>query len=125
MKLNKYSRNAGFTLVEIMIVVAIIGLLATILIPSLKNARSNAQAKGCLINLQRIGAAADMFATEKSKKNGDPINYPDDLSPYMLNNNGQLPACPAGGTYSCGVVGSPASCSLGTSVTPPHVLPSN
>ena len=66
-----------------------------------------------------------MFATEKSKKNGDPINYPDDLAPYMLNSNGQVPACPAGGTYSCGVVGTPATCSIGSTVNPPHVLPTN
>jgi prepilin-type N-terminal cleavage/methylation domain-containing protein len=73
--------NAGFTLVEIMIVVAIIGLLAAMAIPNCVNARARAQAEGCINNLTKIDAAADEFALENGKKNSDVISYPDDLHP--------------------------------------------
>ena len=118
------SRKSGFTLVEIMIVVAIIGLLAAMAIPNFTNARANAQAKVCINNLNQIGAAAETFAVEQGKKNGDAINYPDDLTPYIrLNSAGKIPGCPAGGTYTIEAVGASPLCSLGNSVNPGHVMP--
>jgi len=116
--------NAGFTLVEIMIVVAIIGLLAAMAIPSFANARANAQAKACINNLTQIDAAAEEFALENGKKDGDAIHYPDDLTPYIkLNAARSLPGCPAGGIYSMSTVGTSPVCSLGNTVSPAHVLP--
>ena len=114
--------KAGFTLVEIMIVVAIIGLLAAIAIPNFVKARSTSQANGCINNLRQINAAESQFALEQHKTTGDPINFPDDLTPYIkMNSSGSLPACPAGGTYDCPSVGTNASCTLST-LTPPHAL---
>jgi prepilin-type N-terminal cleavage/methylation domain-containing protein len=124
MKTTKTSRKAGFTLVEIMIVVAIIGLLAAIAIPNFVKARATAQANACINNLRQIDAAANQFALEQKKKTGDAINYPDDLTPYIkLNSAGSIPPCPAGGTYTDPNVGSNPVCSLSDSVTPAHVLP--
>jgi prepilin-type N-terminal cleavage/methylation domain-containing protein len=124
MKTNKTSNRTAFTLVEIMIVVAIIGLLAAIAIPNFVRARATAQANACINNLRQIDAAADQFALEAHKTTGDAINFPSDLTPYIkLTSAGSLPACPAGGVYSDNAVGNPPICSLGNTVTPAHVLP--
>ncbi len=124
MKAKKSVHGAGFTLVEIMIVVAIIGLLAAIAIPNFVNARQNAQARACINNLRQIDAAANQFALERGKVTGTGITFPDDLTPYIkLNSGNKLPPCPAGGTYSDAKIGDQPQCSLGNNVSPPHVLP--
>jgi prepilin-type N-terminal cleavage/methylation domain-containing protein len=113
----------GFTLVEIMIVIAIIGLLCAIAVPNYVKARANSQADACINNLRQIDGAMQQFAIEHGKHVGDTINYPTDLTPYIkLNATSSIPACPAGGTYNISPVGIEPSvlCSLGNTVTPAH-----
>jgi len=124
MKTTRTARLGGFTLVEIMIVVAIIALLAAIVIPNLLRAGARSQATSCINNLRQIDTAIQQFSVEAGKHVGDVVNYPDDLTPYIkLNSKGQIPPCPSGGTYTLNTVGTVPSalCSISTSVDPPHI----
>jgi prepilin-type N-terminal cleavage/methylation domain-containing protein len=68
--MKKNSRNAGFTLVEIMIVVAIIGLLAAIAIPNFVQARKTSQTNACINNLRQIDGAKQQWALENGQSPG-------------------------------------------------------
>jgi prepilin-type N-terminal cleavage/methylation domain-containing protein len=77
MKLNLTSRRSGFTLVEIMIVVAIIALLAAIAVPGFLRARKRSQASRIINDLRLIDSAVDQYAIETSKSTGAPVAISD------------------------------------------------
>src|SRR5713101_4166434 len=91
MKSNKTNR-AGFTLVEIMIVVAIIGLLAAIAIPNFVKARTTAQKNACINNLRQIDGAIQQWALE-TKQAATALVGLADVTPYLKNSV----ICPAAG----------------------------
>jgi prepilin-type N-terminal cleavage/methylation domain-containing protein len=122
---TKPLHRAAFTLVEIMIVVAIIGLLAAIAIPNFVRARATAQANACINNMRQIDGAINQWALENGKQSADAVTLAN-CQPYIkLNSAGNIPPCPAGGTYTTTTVGATPSvtCSLGATVTPAHVMP--
>ncbi len=107
-------RGAGFTLVEIMIVVAIIGLLAAIVIPNLVKSRQQSRASACVNNLRLLSAAKDQAAIELGL-NETVVPTTAQISPYLKNTKlvGGLPVEPGGGSYTVGAVSTDPTCSLG------------
>lgn len=127
---NKTNRKAGFTLVEIMIVVAIIGLLAAIAIPNFVRARTTSQMNACINNLRLIDSAKQQWALEQHcTSSSQPAASGTDLQPYLGHGSaGELPACPADPTAtwaasygpSVGNVSAKPTCSI---VSSTHILP--
>ena len=70
---TRTTRQSGFTLVEIMIVVAIIGLLAAIAIPNFVKARTASQRNACIANMKQVDGAISTWALEQKKNNGDGV----------------------------------------------------
>lgn len=80
----------GFTLVEIMIVVAIIGLLAAIAIPNFIQARTKAQTNACIANLKQVQGAISLWALDAGKADADTVAMTDLVTTYIK----ATPYCP-------------------------------
>jgi len=101
--ISKANRKAGFTLIEIMVVVAIIGLLAAIAIPNFVRARETAQLNSIISNLRITEGAKDQWALENKKGTGS-TPVASDLAPYTKNIT--FPATGVvGETYNINAVG--------------------
>ncbi len=82
-------RSGGFTLIELMIVIAIIAILAAILVPNFIRARAQGQLTACKSNLKNIGTALEMYSTDWSGK------YPTGTTVLTPNYLKTIPLCPA------------------------------
>ena len=115
--------KSGFTLVEIMIVVASIGLLAAIAIPNFVKARTTSQANACINNLRQIDGAKQQWALE-NKKSATSTPNSTSIAPYLGRGTaGEYPTCPGGGTYTMGNLQTAPVCSKSTQSPSPHLLP--
>jgi prepilin-type N-terminal cleavage/methylation domain-containing protein len=105
----KTNRKSGFTLVEIMIVVAIIGLLAAIAIPNFVKARGTAQKNACINNLRQLDGAKEQWALENKKSAGSAVVAAD---VYKYLKGEVVPVCPGGGTYDPKAVDENPTCTI-------------
>ncbi len=116
-------RNQGFTLIEIMIVVLIIGMLAAIAIPSFVRARNTARANTCINNMRQIEQAKEMWAMEENMGPADDAPDWDDLEDYI---RGDDPlTCPADSDedeYDYNAIGTNVDCPVFDD-NPTHELP--
>src|SRR5881394_1123595 len=106
----KTSNRSGFTLVEIMIVVAIIGLLAAIAIPNLVTAQKKAKRQACISTLKAIEGAKAQWALENKKADTDVPSDADLFGPDKYIE--RTPQCPGGGTYSLNAINAKPTCSV-------------
>ena len=107
-KASKHVRPAGFTLVEIMVVIAIIGMLMGVATLGIGKAISSSKQHICGMNIEAIEQAKQVWSLENKKGDSDAASE-DDLKSHLKNN--VFPTCPSGGTYTINANNVKATCS--------------
>lgn len=117
--------HKGFTLVEIMIVVLIIGILLAIAVPNFIRARETSRAKACVANLKQIESAKEQWAMDNKQTNTATPGATDLYGSTLYIKT--TPTCPSNGVYTIGDMATRPVCSIGTNgdsdPSNDHVLP--
>ena len=106
--MKRFNKKKGFTLVEIMIVVLIIGILLAIAVPNFVRARETSRTRTCTANLKQIDSAKEQYAMEARLAAGAAVTWANITPDYVK----AQPVCPSGGTYTLSVVGTDPTCSI-------------
>jgi len=93
-QMQRTNNQKGFTLVELMVVVVIIGILIAIAVPIYRNIQTNAEENACKANIRTIEGVLEVYKADGHE------TYPDDLSDLAPDYIKAVPKCPGGGTYN-------------------------
>jgi prepilin-type N-terminal cleavage/methylation domain-containing protein len=118
--MNRNRNKKGFTLVEIMIVVLIIGILMAIAVPNFIKARTNSQTRTCIANLRQIESAKEQWAMESGANASASPTQTQLVGTATSGFIKAWPSCPTSGTYTIGDMSTRPACSNSADG---HVLP--
>jgi prepilin-type N-terminal cleavage/methylation domain-containing protein len=115
--MSKFVKKArhGFTLVEIMIVVLIIGILLAIAVPNFVRARESSRAKSCQANLKQIDSAKEQYMMDNNTTTA-PAAMANIVPDYIK----ATPVCPSGGAYTIGDAVTAPTCGIGANGAGAH-----
>ena len=116
MRKMTFRQRQGFTLVEIMIVVLIIGIIVSIAVPNFIQARHSARQSSCINNMKEIESAKEQWAMDQKKSNGDIADFTDLVGATLYLKS--TPSCPSAGNYTVNPIGSVPQCDVSG-----HLLP--
>jgi prepilin-type N-terminal cleavage/methylation domain-containing protein len=105
----QFIHRRGFTLLEIMVIVAIIGFVVAVAMPNLFKSRDKAQRDSCIENLRQLDSAQQQWGVQNNKGNTDTVALTD-LIPFL--DKSKNPSCPGGGAYAVTTVGANPTCTL-------------
>jgi prepilin-type N-terminal cleavage/methylation domain-containing protein len=111
MRLRPSRARQAFTLIEILIVVAIMGIILGIALPAFLKSRLQARKQVCIGNISQIESAKQQYGLENNKKDGDAV-----VEANLFGSDLYIkvkPECPGGGVYTLQAIGTVATCSLG------------
>jgi type IV pilus assembly protein PilA len=107
--MKMFRKDEGFTLVELMVVVLIIGILVAIAIPIFNAAKASAQQKTCYANMRTVSGAYQTWLADQSGTPVYPTNWATLTGDLVPNYVKAVPTCPSGGAYTATFSGTPAS----------------
>ena len=114
---SRTSVNAGFTLIEIMVVIVVIAVLVAIAVPHFMRARASSRGKACSENLRQFETAKEQWAIATRASATSEPTAEDLVAEYMKGTEDRLPLCPAGGHYDLNDLRTLPTCDVGTNGT--------
>jgi ABC-type proline/glycine betaine transport system substrate-binding protein len=114
-------KSSGVKIAAKAVVWLLVGIFLSVAIPRFIHSRQLALRNACVNHLGQIDAAKNQWAQDHKMTTNDIPTW-DDLKSYLGSGDGEILKCPQGGVYTIRKIGESPTCSLGTTVTPAHVL---